>query len=136
MLLDTNKVQTERHCDVVEELMQYPFNVSQVGFALLVRCVEKQLDLVTQPVSYADTIFKEVAMEFNMPVKSLERHIRDTMVTLSVNCINDPNVVYPNYLIKASLQETKTKNFVSAIGLYITTKYKRKLLATCNKNCW
>ncbi len=136
MILNSDMIQTERHCDVVEELMQYPFNVSQVGFSMLVRCIEKQLDIVAQPVSYADTIFKEVAREFNMPVRSIERYMRDTMVTANINCTNDPNVEYPNYLIKASLKETKTKNFVSAMGLYITTKYKRRLLATYNKNCW
>lgn len=50
MILNSDMIQTERHCDVVEELMQYPFNVSQVGFSMLVRCIEKQLDIVAQPV--------------------------------------------------------------------------------------
>ncbi len=134
--LDTDIKKTEKHCEVVEELMQYPFNVSQVGFSLLVRCIEKQLDIVAQPASYANTIFKDVAKEFNMSVPCLERCMRDTMVTANVNCVNDPNVVYPNYLIKSALNETKTKNFVSAMGLYISTRYKRRLLERYSKNCW
>lgn len=43
MILNSDMIQTERHCDVVEELMQYPFNVSQVGFSMLVRCIEKTI---------------------------------------------------------------------------------------------
>ena len=115
--------------------MEFPFNVSQVGFNMLVSCIKQVLKIDIPDVSYTKTIFKEVSEEFNVTIQQLEKYMRDTLVTLNVNCLNDPSIEYPNYLIKATLSETKVKNFISTMALYIKAKRNRNVLASYNKNC-
>ena len=132
---DIDILEQRTHFEVVETLMEFPFNVSQVGFNMLVSCIKKVLKIDIPDVSYTKTIFKEVSEEFNVTIQQLEKYMRDTLVTLNVNCLNDPSIEYPNYLIKATLSETKVKNFISTMALYIKAKHNRNVLASYNKNC-
>ena len=132
---DIDIIEQRTHLEVVETLMEFPFNVSQVGFNMLVSCIKKVLKIDIPDVSYTKTIFKEVSEEFNVTIQQLEKYMRDALVTLNVNCLNDPSIEYPNYLIKATLSETKVKNFISAMALYIKAKRNRNVLASYNKNC-
>ena len=132
---DIDILEQRTHFEVVETLMEFPFNVSQVGFNMLVSCIKKVLKIDIPDVSYTKTIFKEVSEEFNVTIQQLEKYMRDTLVTLNVNCLNDPSIEYPNYLIKATLSETKVKNFISTMALYIKAKRNRNVLASYNKNC-
>ncbi len=133
---DIDILEQRTHFEVVETLMEFPFNVSQIGFNMLVSCIKKVLKIDIPDVSYTKTIFKEVSEEFNVTIQQLEKYMRDTLVTLNVNCLNDPSIEYPNYLIKATLSETKVKNFISTMALYIKAKRNRNVLASYNKNCW
>ena len=132
---DIDILEQRTHFEVVETLMEFPFNVSQVGFNMLVSCIKKVLKIDIPDVSYTKTIFKEVSEEFNVTIQQLEKYMRDALVTLNVNCLNDPSIEYPNYLIKATLSETKVKNFISTMALYIKAKHNRNVLASYNKNC-
>ena len=132
---DIDILEQRTHFEVVETLMEFPFNVSQVGFNMLVSCIKQVLKIDIPDVSYTKTIFKEVSEEFNVTIQQLEKYMRDTLVTLNVNCLNDPSIEYPNYLIKATLSETKVKNFISTMALYIKAKRNRNVLASYNKNC-
>lgn len=132
---DIDILEQRTHFEVVETLMEFPFNVSQVGFNMLVSCIKKVLKIDIPDVSYTKTIFKEVSEEFNVTIQQLEKYMRDALVTLNVNCLNDPSIEYPNYLIKATLSETKVKNFISTMALYIKAKRNRNVLASYNKNC-
>lgn len=132
---DIDILEQRTHFEVVETLMEFPFNVSQIGFNMLVSCIKKVLKIDIPDVSYTKTIFKEVSEEFNVTIQQLEKYMRDTLVTLNVNCLNDPSIEYPNYLIKATLSETKVKNFISTMALYIKAKRNRNVLASYNKNC-
>ena len=132
---DIDIIEQRTHLEVVETLMEFPFNVSQVGFNMLVSCIKKVVKMDIPDVSYTKTIFKDVSEEFRVTIQQLEKYMRDTLVTLNVNCLNDPSIVYPNYLIKATLSETKVKNFISTMALYIKAKRNKNVLASYNKNC-
>ncbi len=108
----------EKYCVVMDELMRYPFNVSQIGFPMIARAITTLVDTELPNKAFSKTVFKKVAEDFNVTVAYATKAMRDTMVTASNNC-NYVNVVYPNAVIESALAETKVKSFIVTMSTYI-----------------
>ncbi len=127
MNLQNLNVSNEIYMDVMDEIMNYPFNTSQVGFAMLVKTITKIIEAQIPLGSLETSTLKEVAEEFKVSVKTLEKLMRDAMVVASYNCKYN-EVIYPNVLIQSALGETKVKSFVMAMSYYINNKRMRNII--------
>lgn len=125
---------TECRYEIVETLMEFPFNVSQKGFPMIISCIEKQIENKNAIRHLSKSIINEVAEEYNVTSGFLEKAMRDTIATAGINCLNNPDIVYPNYLIKTAFRETRVKSFISAMSLYILIKRSRRELEMASKN--
>lgn len=115
-------IKNELEQQIVETLMEFPFNVSQKGFPLLVKCIEKQLLGRDNIRNLSKNTIGEVAEENNITPALLEKTMRETISTANVNCLNSSDLVYPNYLIKSAFRDTRVKSFIAAMSVYILSK--------------
>lgn len=117
----------DKYCDVMEVLMGLPFNASQSGFKMIADSVVKVLDLNSDSFCLTTSVYKDVASEYGVSIKLLEKNMRDAMVTASNNCHFCDDIAYPNLMIEVAIKETKTKNFISAVSTYVKFLRGRRL---------
>lgn len=114
----------EYYSDVVEFLMRFPFNTSQIGFDYLIHTIIKVLDLNRQTLKLNQEVYNVLAEGFNVTPKKFEKSIRDVLVTLSNNCANCKDLAYPNELLKNMFLAPTSKAFIYAVAAYILLHHK------------
>ena len=110
---------SEYYPDVVDFLMKFPFNTSQIGFDYLIHSIVRVLTLNKKTLKLNQEVYSVLAEDFNVSSKKFEKSIRDVLITLSNNCANCKNVAYPNDLLRNIFLAPTAKAFIYAVASYL-----------------
>ena len=115
--------------EVTQFLMGYPFNTSQIGYDYLIDSIVMVLEMERgKRLRLGKDIYSELAKKLNVNLKYYEKLVRQTLLTVSANCRNNTDIVYPNEAVRLAFKAPTAKSFIYTVVTQILLNRKAKQL--------